>query len=207
MKDMTIASQLARIADALEALARVARAKEKENLPPTPPIREKEGTHTNTPRACVCEGFLVPTLAEVAAYVKANGLSVDAEKFWNHYNAIGWRVGKSPIRCWQSVCRVWERGDRRTARIEAERLAHFDAKAEDLAARRTAHIDAKMDERERKRERRTGSGQEDLLAQPEAASAPVQGMKSGHAKIFSLFRESRFRWGFGRCPKPLFASS
>ena len=31
-----IASQLARIADALEALARVARAKEKENIPPTP---------------------------------------------------------------------------------------------------------------------------------------------------------------------------
>ena len=35
-----IASQLGRIADALEELART--AKEKENIPPTPPIREKE---------------------------------------------------------------------------------------------------------------------------------------------------------------------
>ena len=35
-----IAGQLERIADALEELVRV--AKEKENLPPTPPIREKE---------------------------------------------------------------------------------------------------------------------------------------------------------------------
>ena len=145
---------LARIADALEELVRV--AKEKRDIPPTPPIEKKEDTHTDAPRACVREGFLVPTLAEVEAYVKANGLSLDAEKFWNHYNAIGWRVGKSPIRCWQSVCRVWERGDKRTARIEAERLAHFDAKMDEHEAKRRAHIDAKMDAREAKRERRMG---------------------------------------------------
>ena len=130
-----IAGQLERIADALEELVRV--AKEKENLPPTPPIREKENTHTDTPRACVREGFLVPTLAEVAAFIKANGLSVDAEKFWNHYNAIGWKVGKSPIRCWQSVCHVWDRGDKRQALKEAAQLAHFDAKADERAERKS----------------------------------------------------------------------
>ena len=151
-----IAGQLERIADALEELVRV--AKEKENIPPTPPIREKEETHTDTPRARVREGFLVPTLAEVAAYIKANGLSVDAEKFWNHYNAIGWKVGKSPIRCWQSVCHVWDRGERRQALKEAAQLAHFDAKADERAEKRQAHIDARMDERERKRERRAGGG-------------------------------------------------
>ena len=82
------------------------------------------------------EGFLVPTLAEVAAYIKANGLSVDAEKFWNHYNAIGWKVGKSPIRCWQSVCHVWDRGDKRQALKEAAQLAHFDAKMDEREAKR-----------------------------------------------------------------------
>ena len=139
-------------------LEAVKKSKEKENIPPTPPIREKEDTHTDTPRACVREGFLVPTLAEVAAFIKANGLLVDAEKFWNHYNAIGWKVGKSPIRCWQSVCYVWDRGDKRQALKEAAQLAHFDAKADERAEKRQAHIDAKMDERERNRERRTGGG-------------------------------------------------
>ena len=43
-----IARQLERIADALEELVRV--AKEKENLPPTPPIREKENKKTTQPR-------------------------------------------------------------------------------------------------------------------------------------------------------------
>ena len=136
---------------------------EKRNLPPTPPIKSKEeGTHTDTPpaRACegnlTCEGFRIPTLDEVAAYISANGFSVDAETFWNHYNSIGWKVGKSPIRCWQSVCRVWERTNKRQTRKEAAQLAHFDAKADEREAKRTAHIDAKMDERERKRERRMG---------------------------------------------------
>ena len=145
-----IAGALERIAAALEELVRT--VKEKENIPPTPPIREreKEDTHTDTPRACVREGFLVPTLAEVAAFIKANGLSVDAEKFWNHYNAIGWKVGKSPIRCWQSVCYVWDRGDKRQALKETAQLAHFDAK---------------MDERERKRECRAGGkGVEAIVA-------------------------------------------
>ena len=151
-----IAGSLERIAAALEEL--VHRLKEKENLPPTPPIREKEDTHTDTPRACVREGFLVPTLAEVAAFIKANRLLVDAEKFWNHYNAIGWKVGKSPIRCWQSVCYVWDRGDKRQALKEAAQLAHLDKKMDERAEKRIAHIDAKMEERERKRERRAGGG-------------------------------------------------
>ena len=168
-------------------------AKEKENLPPTPPIREKEGTHTDTPRACVCEGFLVPTLDEVKAFAAANGIGADiAKDFHNYCDAMGWRHNGDMIYNWRAMLKSWQRARKR-----------FAAQEQKL----TAHIDAKTDERERKRERRTGSGQEDLLAHPEAASAPVQGMKSGHAKIFSLFRESRVRRGFGRCPKPLFASS
>ena len=172
MQDEKLVGQLARIADALEELVRA--AKEKENLPPTPPIREKEGTHTDTPRACVREGFLVPTLDEVAAYIKANGFSVDAEKFWNHYNAIGWKVGKSPIRCWQSVCRVWERGDKRQARKEALQLAHFDEKADERAEKRTAHIDAKMDAREAKRARQMQKRADNYIAPTEEQLKEVE---------------------------------
>ena len=61
-----IAGSLERIACALEELVRT--AKEKENLPPTPPIREKEvcpSPDTNA-RAHVCEGMVVPTLGEIA---------------------------------------------------------------------------------------------------------------------------------------------
>ena len=54
MQDEKLVGQLARIADALEELVRA--AKEKENLPPTPPIREKEKVQQVPPRACAREG-------------------------------------------------------------------------------------------------------------------------------------------------------
>ena len=59
-----IAGSLERIAAALEEL--VHRLKEKENLPPTPPIREKERESEHNPaRAYVREGG--PAAGEVAA--------------------------------------------------------------------------------------------------------------------------------------------
>ena len=96
---------------------------------------------------------------------------VDAEKFWNHYNSIGWKVGKSTIRCWQSVCYVWDRGDKRQALKEAAQLPHIDEKMDERAEKRQAHIDEKMDERERKRERRTGGGR-DMRRTLRAIDAP-----------------------------------
>ena len=145
MQDEKLVGQLARIADALEELVRV--AKEKENLPPTPPIREKE-VSLNKPRACAregdltCEGVLIPTLDEVKA--AAPGLGVDAETaedFWSFFYGLGWKYKGDTIRKWQFMLKAWHRARKRSAAIEDKR---------------TAHIDAKMDAREAKREKRMG---------------------------------------------------
>ncbi len=137
-----IASQLTRIADALEALAREAK-EGKENLSPTPPIREREEGQA-TSRACVREGFLVPTLDEVKTFAATIGIQADiAEEFWNYYDGIGWQSKGSPVRKWRPLLKAWQNAHRRFDRRDADR---------------TAHIDAKMDERERRRERRTGGG-------------------------------------------------
>ncbi len=69
-----IADSLGRIADALEAL--VTTAKEKENLPPTPPIREKETLCAKrAKRAHARERFKKPTVEEVAAHIAAKGFN------------------------------------------------------------------------------------------------------------------------------------
>ena len=137
-----IASQLARIADALEALAREAK-EGKENLSPTPPIREREEGQA-TSRACVREGFLVPTLDEVKTFAATIGIQADiAEEFWNYYDGIGWQSKGSPVRKWRPLLKAWQNAHRRFDRRDAAR---------------TAHIDAKMDERERSRDRRFGGG-------------------------------------------------
>ena len=153
-----IAGSLERIACALEELVRT--AKEKENLSPTSPIREKEKVQQVPPARTreenlTCEGVLIPTLDEVKS--AAPGLGVDletAETFWNFFYALGWKYKGDTIRKWQPMLKAWKNTRLRLEKRDEKLIAHFDERAE----KRTAHIYAKMDEREARRERRTGGG-------------------------------------------------
>ena len=57
--------------------------------------------------------FIPPTLEEVKAYVLEKGLEMDAEEFYDYYTAIGWKVGKSPMRDWKAAARNWARRDKK----------------------------------------------------------------------------------------------
>lgn len=57
--------------------------------------------------------FKVPELSEVRVYMEAKNI-VDAEKhsvkFWNHYEANGWVIGKfqTPMKNWKSAIATWD---------------------------------------------------------------------------------------------------
>ena len=148
MNEMTIAGQLARIADALEALAT---AKEERGKIPHTPLKEKGGDgseHTDArtrEERLTCEGFIVPTLDEVKKHAATLGISDDtATDFWYLFDGQGWRTkGGAFIYNWRSLLTSFNRGRKRLEMGDAKRQAHFDAK---------------MDEREAKRERRFGGG-------------------------------------------------
>lgn len=53
--------------------------------------------------------FTKPTLEEVQAYCKERNNNVDAEKWYNHYEAVGWKVGKNPMKDWKAAVRTWEK--------------------------------------------------------------------------------------------------
>ena len=53
--------------------------------------------------------FTPPTLEEVKQYITENGYKlVDADSFYNHYEAIGWKVGKNPMKDWKACVRGWQ---------------------------------------------------------------------------------------------------
>lgn len=64
-------------------------------------------TRVKTPR------FSPPTLDEVAAYCEERDRGVDFEKWFNHYTANGWRVGKNPMKDWRAAVRTWEKNSGR----------------------------------------------------------------------------------------------
>ena len=70
-----------------------------------PPISPAGGTDTEKePRS----RFTKPTLDELTAYCLQRSNGINAQEFLDHYEANGWKVGKSPMKDWKAAVRTWE---------------------------------------------------------------------------------------------------
>lgn len=67
-------------------------------------------THTIYARAredgCV---FNKPTVNDIKSYCQEHNISIDANEFFDHYEANGWNIGKSPMQDWKAALRGWDR--------------------------------------------------------------------------------------------------
>jgi len=52
-----------------------------------------------------------PTIEEVKAYCAERKKGVDPKRWYNHYQANGWMVGKTKMKDWKAAVRTWERDD------------------------------------------------------------------------------------------------
>ena len=50
-----------------------------------------------------------PNLEEVVTYCRERGNHVDPQKWFDHYSANGWRVGRNSMKDWRAAVRTWER--------------------------------------------------------------------------------------------------
>ena len=69
----------------------------------------------------------IPTIEEVKEYFKEKRTWIDAEGFWNFYEANGWVQGnsKKPIKNWKSCLVTWEKrtpGQRKQAELPIDRI-------------------------------------------------------------------------------------
>lgn len=57
--------------------------------------------------------FQKPTIEEVKAYAERNGKALaDPERFYDFYEANGWKVGKNKMKDWRAAFRNWERTEK-----------------------------------------------------------------------------------------------
>ena len=71
--------------------------------------REEKDTETETIAAkpqCV---FKRPSLQDVIEYCREKGYRMNPEEFIDHYDANGWKVGRTPMKDWKAAVRNWER--------------------------------------------------------------------------------------------------
>jgi len=53
--------------------------------------------------------FVPPTLEEVKNYCQERNNGVDPNKWYDHYTAVGWKIGKNPMKDWKAAVRGWEK--------------------------------------------------------------------------------------------------
>ena len=75
-----------------------------------------------------------PTVEEVRTYCSERGNNVDPERFFDHYVANGWKVGKAPMKDWRAAVRNWERSEKERSPLGKQESDPFvDYMREELA--------------------------------------------------------------------------
>jgi hypothetical protein len=59
--------------------------------------------------------FSKPTIDEIAVYMDEQGMNNVAERFYHHYEAKGWKIGKEQMKNWKSCVITWKDGNLKTA--------------------------------------------------------------------------------------------
>ncbi len=71
-------------------------------------IKERKGKENKGKESKQKTRFLPPTLDEVKQYCSERKNAVDPQKWFNHYTANGWMVGKNKMKDWKAAVRTWE---------------------------------------------------------------------------------------------------
>ena len=77
--------------------------------------------------------FAPPTVAEIQSYCNERKNGVDANMFFDFYEAKGWQIGKEKMKDWKAAVRTWEkRKNTNNNGTEREKIARADEFTERL---------------------------------------------------------------------------
>lgn len=109
-----------------------AEPKEKEKEKAKANVKAKENVKGNEPAKAFCaetpRRFSKPTVDEIRVYCRERGNAVDAQRFFDFYEAKGWLVGNQPMKDWQAAVRTWEGRDMARTREQTATFAKKGAK-------------------------------------------------------------------------------
>lgn len=63
----------------------------------------------NTTSTIKSSKFIKPTVEEIQSYIDEKSYNIDAEKFFDHYESVGWMVGRNHMKDWKACVRNWNR--------------------------------------------------------------------------------------------------
>ena len=82
--------------------------KEKEKAKEKPKGNDKEKENAKAFCADKPRRFTKPAVEDIREYCQERGKGIDPQRFFDFYEAKGWRVGNQPMKDWQAAVRTWE---------------------------------------------------------------------------------------------------
>ena len=116
--------------------------KAKANGKDTGKEKEKENANGNgkeKSRAICADAprrFTKPAVEDIRAYCRERGNGIDPQRFFDFYEAKGWRVGNQPMQDWQASIRTWEgreQGSNYAKKSAKPRIQQHEYSDEELA--------------------------------------------------------------------------
>jgi hypothetical protein len=65
--------------------------------------------------------FQKPTIEQLKEYMTEQGMNDIADKWLNHYESNGWKVGKNPMKDWKASVRTWKLNNLQTEDIKTNK--------------------------------------------------------------------------------------
>lgn len=57
--------------------------------------------------------FIKPTQEQIREYMLEQRMNDESERFYNYYEAIGWKVGRNPMKNWKAAVITWKKNQQR----------------------------------------------------------------------------------------------
>jgi hypothetical protein len=71
----------------------------------------------STSKNTVKEDFIKPTLDDVKQYCATRKNDINPEKWYAHYEAVGWKVGNKQMKDWRAAIHTWEHNNYNTVYV------------------------------------------------------------------------------------------
>lgn len=80
----------------------------------------KEYKNNKTKESKEEKNIIPPTLEMIKNYCVKRENNIDPDKFFNYYESNGWKVGKNPMKNWQSAIINWEKNNTQIKKLTEE---------------------------------------------------------------------------------------
>lgn len=83
----------------------------------------------NVKKESASKKFQKPLISEIQEYCSERKNGIDPERFFDHYEARDWMLGKQKMKNWKACVRTWERNNFQNQQTSSETTSGFDDQA------------------------------------------------------------------------------